>query len=390
MKIVFLNYEPLTSRDEKIFYMKEFIANGLAVEYWDLKSIYFKNVKWPSIMDRDFVRVINDFNEFVQHLRQQDSKSTIYVDFLSFNIKIWKYYYLLFKYARLLVCFKRFGLYSFSRYGGFNIKKLGVLFNPRRLLKSISNVISNKLGAQVNRRYSIVFTAGKAFKNYCEKLAPVVEINHFDYDEYLLAKSDDKRLVERKYCVFLDVNLPFHHDFKLMGMEQLKPEKYYESLINLFKLVENKFGLEVVIAAHPTAAYDESRFGGRKVIANQTNKLVRDCEFVFSHCSTAISFPVIYYKPIVFIYTDEMKKLYKNGQYRFINELAAALNCDVYNIDALSKIDIFSIKQPDIARYNAYKYGYLTSKEVEHQHSLNIILKHFSKLSCGGGFVCGK
>ena len=113
--------------------------------------------------------------------------------------------------------------------------------------------------------------------------------------------------------MFLDDNIVFDRDYIILKRKTVQSSTYYNELNKYFDLIENKFELKVVIAAHPKSNYNKDFFCGREVYQNKTHELAKDCEFAIAHYSTSVAFPVLYKKPINFIYTNAMvKKFYYN------------------------------------------------------------------------------
>ena len=80
------------------------------------------------------------------------------------------------------------------------------------------------------------------------------KITIVDYDIEHFNKVDKmERYNDRKYIVFIDAYMPFHPDFELTASGHIDPEQYFKSVNNYLKRVEDKYGLPVVIAAHPSA-----------------------------------------------------------------------------------------------------------------------------------------
>ena len=76
--------------------------------------------------------------------------------------------------------------------------------------------------------------------------------------------------------------------------------------------MEDKYGLPVVIAAHPSAQkyHEHNYFDGRPVLFGKTAELCKGCAWAINHLSTAITFLIIQHKPIKFITTDEVVNKY--------------------------------------------------------------------------------
>lgn len=121
-----------------------------------------------------------------------------------------------------------------------------------------------------------------------------------------------ERYNDRKYIVFIDAYMPFHPDFELTASGHIDPEQYFKSVNNYLKRVEDKYGLPVVIAAHPSAQkyHEHNYFDGRSVLFGKTAELCKGCAWAINHLSTAITFLIIQHKPIKFITTDEVVNKY--------------------------------------------------------------------------------
>ena len=131
------------------------------------------------------------------------------------------------------------------------------------------------------------------------KSTKITYIHAFDFDQYLKVNKTDIKLVESRYCVFIDQYIPFHPD-RLEDNLHIESNIYYEELSHFLSEIQRKLQIKVVIAAHPRSDYEKhpeyfSQFG---IYRFKTCELVRYSEFVFGHWSTALSFGLLYYKPI--------------------------------------------------------------------------------------------
>jgi hypothetical protein len=201
-----------------------------------------------------------------------------------------------------------------------------------------------------------------------------------DYDTYRDKVNQKTRIVTGQYIVFLDINLPFQSDLALSGDAPLNADEYYSSLNRFFMLIEKVYDTKVVIANHHKAHYTSQMFEGRECYHGKTAELVRDADFVISHHSTSIGYAVLNRKPIVFIYTNEMQKLYRNCRIRWIQDLAQYFELPVYNIDHITDGSQVTIKTPDRKRYDSYKYSYLTSHESENTSSAETFWREITAL----------
>tara|TARA_B100000787_G_scaffold109277_1_gene81289 strand:- start:3531 stop:4712 length:1182 start_codon:yes stop_codon:yes gene_type:complete len=191
----------------------------------------------------------------------------------------------------------------------------------------------------------------------------VIYAHSYDYDNYLKNKKLPKLGIKRPYAVFLDQYLPLHPDSLVFThlIPRCTAEKYYPALNNFFNIFEKNFNMEVIVCAHPKSDYEsnENYLYGRKFIKKKTIDLVKNCNIVFAHCSTAINFSILYKKPLVLLASDEYLRSFDNFTPAIY---AKKLNSPYFNIDdknnnsKIQKIDLFKI---DKKKYKIYKDDYI-------------------------------
>ena len=107
----------------------------------------------------------------------------------------------------------------------------------------------------------------------------------------------------------------------------------------------------------------------------RTMELVKNATLVLSHDSTAISFPVIYKKPILLIVTNEMKSA-RIVSFFMCKEISRILGCPLVEsekeIDSLDKIHV------DGEAYEKYMYSYLTNPQTERVQNSELYKKILS------------
>ena len=116
-----------------------------------------------------------------------------------------------------------------------------------------------------------------------------------------------------------------------------------------------------MLSYSPGTNYKNSEFKERQYYKNMTNELIKNCEFVLTHCNSSVSYVVCYKKTIFFIYNDEMKKL--NYIYSNINNISKYLDSKMYNVDDINAVNELFFDGINEERYSMYKYEYLTSKD---------------------------
>ncbi len=223
--------------------------------------------------------------------------------------------------------------------------------------------------------------------NSCRKLYPFSKIingSTYDYSNYLISRNkSSKKLINKRYALYIDGARPhiIGDEFIIKQKVTLTPENWYPRLNHFFDLLESKLKLKVIIAGHPKTENTglEDRFDGRKVIFNQTKELIKDCEFIATRISTAISYAVIYNKKIFFIQT---KELFKDKYFNFVQEsYLNTFNQKALFIDGDSEEIIQKIKSHKI---NKSLYKEFINKNLTGIHSstnYQIINEIFEKLN---------
>ena len=200
-----------------------------------------------------------------------------------------------------------------------------------------------------------------------------------NYTDTLEIKNKKKKLIKKKYAVFIDAFLLFHDDFKdtLGKMEKPISMIYYKEMNNFFSILEKKLKLKVVIALHPTCRIKKYKlfFNNRTCIKNETAHLVRDSELVFTHPSTtAINYPIIYNKPLVILTTHEMNKSYHYYKYLLIFKLIFKYN--YLNVNSVSNNFAFPTFKIDKKAFKWHYKKFINSSNTSNKSLSDFIIKH--------------
>lgn len=149
----------------------------------------------------------------------------------------------------------------------------------------------------------------------------VLYIHAKDYDYYIETQRIDSKQREKHilYCDSAFVDEDYHvakagHD--MMSEEYnvyVHREEYFQQIETLFQKLEDYYGVPVVVAGHPHVIYKQGEFGGREIIREKTCELARDAKLFITNCSTAMSFAILYDKPILFIQNERFKKTRFSG-----------------------------------------------------------------------------
>jgi hypothetical protein len=394
-KTIFICYLPINQRFIKDFYMDELSKNNFSVEYWDITNIYFSN-KFEDKLDSKYVKKFYSYESFEVAIKQQNCENTIYFVHITYRGQVIKLYRILTKNNCRIAYMSRFVATStkitalplaiwLSRIKTLLIK----IFSVRELFRFISDKLSVILkNNKYIKPYDIVFsvskygisTVGRGWKIELKK-SMIIPINSRDYDNFLCHRNENNTVItNKKYCVFLDQYYPFHPDFIVTKAKKIIPPDYYPRINTFFDNVQKNLDIDVIIAAHPTAEkyMEHNYFNNRRVLFNKTLDLISHAEFVIAHNSNAVSYAVLFNKPLVFITNDIMKNVMQGTHFSIIS-FAKELNCPLLNIDNYS-MDILYHLSYDSSIYEKYKYNYLCTKGTEYQNSFSIFLKTINSL----------
>jgi len=343
---------------------------------------------------KEFVRYFSAYDVLEEAIRQNHHHA-----FFIFHINYYAAVYKLFKLFSKYKCFTGFfarGMLPFpllkeSLYTKV-LKKMQLL-KKRSALKGLVLNQASGWAKKLNiiQPFNIVFTAGTegiysvgyGYKREIAK-AKQININAVDYDQFMAVNQSDSRLINNPYCVFLDEYLPHHPDFEILKIPKIDANAYYDSLNTFFDKIEHDLGIKVIIAAHPTSDYENYKaYRNRLTLKYKTAELVKNSVFVMAHISTSISLAVLFQKPLLFLYSNEIMETYAYTRYPHILFFADILNAKAVNVNNYETITSLPIHNHDAEQYERYKYKYLTSPESEKSSTKKILLSFLESLKYG-------
>ena len=367
-KIIIIQHEPLTPNIEKKYCLKELIVAGFSLEYWDISQIIYPGLTVANSLEYNYLRIVKTFDE-LKSLWDNLSDDCIAIPeffFIPKTGRIWK-----------LLSSRKIPLVKIERYANTNIgrtflQKIISHANPKSAYQYLENFIfrfsMRFAGISTNNRYDYYLTSGNKIKCDCQ-------INHPDYDDYLLHKNDESFLKE-KYICFIDTGFGIHPDQKFYRTDIHEDNELWQAKLSVFfSIVEKKYGIPVVIAVHPKLEYPENAFDGRKKIKYQTLNLVKNAEFVLQDISNSIAFSVIENKKIGLITTNEFWKIYN----QHLTQMSKILDIPVFNIDKQDMQDFEPVALKATTRIS-YMNSYLCSEETKDKLTSDILIDFFRKL----------
>lgn len=373
-EVVYLSWVPLTEKVERDWYLAYLSSQGVTVSYWDLTALLFAGVEFQASLHRDYLEKVASYRQLEGLLAGKDPARNNYVMLVNYEARFNRLYRMLADHHCRLFFFE-WGNFPIKHRGRTG-KYLGLLRHPGKFLTIVRERCAAAITARLKpvKPFDVVFSAGHVSASMHPAAGRQVPVNLCDYDNFLTAKEKPQILPNVTTAVFLDINLAFQSDIKVIGWDYVNAREYGAALNRFFGMVEEKYRVRVVIAAHPKADYDDGYFEGRTILKGVTPELVKDADFVISHHSTSISYAVLNGKPLLFIYTDAMEKAYADTIVAWIGDFAQYLGQPVYNIDRVTDAGQIRLTEPDPERYHLYKYNYLTSKQSEGKLNRDIVL----------------
>lgn len=209
---------------------------------------------------------------------------------------------------------------------------------------------------------TVIIAGGSQSVKTChvkDKNTHILWAHTLDYDVFLDQRGVPPKLEEIKTGVFLDCFYPFHPDNIRAGAKPYTTkEEYYPSLRHFFDVLETRYKVQVIIAAHPRSNYGatDRSYGNRPVVLGKTAELVRNSQFVLNHWSTSVNYAVLYHKPVLFISTEQIEA---SRDWPYMLAMPRWFHKRPVNIDKPSPIDWAKEMVVDPAVYSSYREAFI-------------------------------
>lgn len=352
----------------KHWFIKD-LSKRYLVEIWNVgKIIDFENNHKCNLNIINYE--IKSISRLKKELDKNNKNRLFFILAISYYYNTIGVYYILTKYSKFLAFFN-WGYLPNPSSNKSILKHIINLYKTRPSLdvfvKNFLKIVTQKIfRIMFVKKYDLSFNAGSEAKKYSYSKKNI-SIHLCDYDDFL----ESSNVKDKNFTVFLDINLPNSIDTKILGLKKYEPNYYYLSLNEFFDNFERKFQTKIVIAGHPNTKKFHDFYNKRPIYFDKTAQLVKNCKYVVSHHSTSISYAVLNYKPLVFIYNTQMKNTYEEKE---ITNFSSYLNRGApILIENFNSKKILDIKKISKKAYDDYKYRYIVSKSVEKKTSLEII-----------------
>jgi len=326
-RIIFLVKHRFNRRDYRRFGIELLEQNGFGVEVWQLANILAPKsdrgyastdqMNWPGY------KTFNSKQELLSKLKGLGPDTFIvFISLIRYNLTTYPIFkaisdtgarYALSVTNAVPLAEKRAKriLYNFERFQKITWRK-----SINYLNNTLSRIPLRWMGVKPS---NFLFAGGERSIKHCmsgpiDRSTKILWAHSMDYDQYLEEKR--KHFSGQPIAVFLDEYVPFHPDYKYCGTKApISADKYYPMLNKLFKLVEDRLKLKVIIAAHPHSRYEDHPdcFEGRKWFRRETVRLVKESKLVLAHSSTALNFANLFHKPVIFLTSSELDKSWQGS-----------------------------------------------------------------------------
>lgn len=389
-KIIYLRYLPLTEKIITDFYFREFSEYGYEVEYWDITTLFFKDIEGMesyTALDSDLFRIVYVKSKSEMKQLIKGNADALFVIMMSYEWRIlW-----IFRYLTIYRCKKAVFAYRPISFGSTGKISKVIHASTSDLIRAFENKILLPWATKTGyiRFYEFCFVAGEdgwmTIGHISKKdlvHTQMFHLNNWDYDKVVKGEFNNH---DGGYIAFIDEYYPLHPDGLMFQKHHMDPERYYKELNASFTAFENKYGLPVVIAAHPKALryHNEDFFEGRKVVFNDTQNVVAEASFILAHDSTALSFAAVFKKPLVFLNSNQIREDL-NENYQQIIYLSKyfhspMLMMDNLEIDALP--DKISLTEDLDGVYQSMKRKNMTLLDIDRDNVT--LMKKYLKIIFG-------
>ena len=392
-KIVFLSTFYFSKIHFRQLEMSKYLKNKIKVEIWYLNKLVNRNYKIKEFKNGFKKIKIKKVNNFIQleKLIQINNSGCVYDLKIPYNFASKKLLQTLSKYrVRYLV-----HLMQGSNIYHKNIKlndyiklQLKKLFSKNFL--NIKNALFNKFFLLFSSNFwkigqaSYVYLVGKsAYDNrFDNKLVnnktKLILGHHRNYDDYLSEKNKVIKL-KQKNALFIDQQVPFHPELKELGLSDIKPEIYYNSIKKFLEKINKVLGYRIEISCHPKCNVKKLKkfFPNFKIKINDTINQIRSSKLVMTHESTAIDFAILYKKPLLFVTNNILNKS-SYPHFETIKAKANHLNKTPINIDICSIKDIKKNISSSKFYYTNYLRNFIKLSKKEKSQAI-LIIERFKK-----------
>ena len=178
-------------------------------------------------------------------------------------------------------------------------------------LKTIKKTIRfvNILKLKIYPKY--IFYSGSQSYEWCKKYCSasrLISVPTADCDRFIINQKNKKKQKNTKKNKFVTYIAGYHahpdqifHEKTIIPVKQPSTDLYYKPIKSFLEDFNKISNLEINIAKNPKQENEINYYNYGKQFSAKTFELVRDSNFVIVQLSTAMSFAVLLFKPMLFI-----------------------------------------------------------------------------------------
>jgi hypothetical protein len=385
-RIIFISQDRLTKRNADRYGIQLLIDRGFQVEFWEctpfLMPALFETYSPPDAFTFAGFKLFRSEQSLLKTIDELTSHDVVFTALGGCHIKTRRIY------KRISEKNAPWGSFISGRIP-VPVELKGFWNRIEKFCESPSlliNFIFKKFPSRwfKLRAFKYVLVSGAApissyFTGLIDSQTDILDAHSMEYDLYFENRKfgiSDKP----EHIVFLDAFGPFHPDHLVFKTQfPCSTEDYYGNLNSIFKTIEKKFGLNVIIAAHPKSKYEEmpDLFEGRQVIRGETHDLVKNSKFVLTSASTSVHFAVIYKKPIIFLAMNPSKT---NQLDLKINHVASMFGKVPIHWPENCSVDFEKEIEIDEEKYSQFLNNYIKKSGSPDRHSWDIFADYLESL----------
>ena len=342
-----------------------FLEQGYDVEIWKTGKIISNRSVWVACDYNIASITFKTWRQLYKKIISQSFLSPIYL-FYTYGVN---------QYDKAQALIKCLG----GKYCTISYSPLGSKYNHIRLKEILARKhhYMDLFPASYNFLGAYIHACGLRSRHEVEKGNNIFLHTH-DYDIYLENEKSGET-IKGGYILFYDQNLLDHKDQVNFGIKKFVPneERYISELNYFLDLVEETFQKEIIIAAHPTASQSISRiYGKRKVVYGNSCNYTKYADFVIAFSSGAVSYAVLYKKPILFWNCDQLKRTLLFPEWQAVK--AAILKAKILNVSQKIKDVKLEDYLTDTQNYEPYRKYIVSGKEK--RNFFEIVIDYINEL----------
>lgn len=320
-KVILIFNTPALNSDIQTYSLWELFDLGYKVTVLDASPILMPDanriVTAERLTDEHFESHVCNTKKELEYFIKQDAKKACFIPMFDnyydvrFVFKLFTKYNVF--YGHVTTARTELELSSF----GIKYKKSwkNSRLNPMHLYKAFYNRIGRKLFCTNKAKFVVL--GGKAnsqqYINATEhdKNTKILCLHTWDYERFLTKEKYENN--SKPYCVFLDQYFPFHPDLKTeIGFDftEEDKQKFVSDMNKVFNHIRNNYNLEIIIAAHPRANYNDKKdlYPDVTIEYGKTAELIKGASLVVANFSNSIMFAVMTNVPIIIVNSSVIQK----------------------------------------------------------------------------------